>query len=157
MTYFTPSLVGQHSPPLGDKKAEQAGAWLQASTRRCPSAATALCCESQRDLPTLLVSASRTERRSQSGHYIWLSGQKWEVLRCMGLFGVGGKTSEAVMACKGQNAVCNPVCFPSCLCKFQLETRFVMKANGCDGRRTETPVKAKWIPPLTKLQSFASL
>lgn len=33
--------------------------------------------------------------------------------------------------------------------KFQLETRFGMKANGCDSRRTETPVKAKWIPPLT--------
>lgn len=78
-------------------------------------------------------------------------------MRCMALFGVGGNTSETVMACTGQNAVCNPVCFPSFLCKFWLETRFGMKANGCDSRRTETPVKAKWIPPLTKLQSFAFL
>ena len=66
---------------LGDEKAEQAGAWLQESACRCPPAATVFCCESQHGLPTLLASASRTERWTQSGHYILLSGQKLEFLQ----------------------------------------------------------------------------
>lgn len=43
------------------------------------------------------------------------------------------------------------------LCKFQLEVTFGMKANGFDCRRTETLVKTKWIPPLTKTAKFSYL
>lgn len=38
--------------------------------------------------------------------------------------------------------------------KFQLEATFGMKANGFVRRLTKTPVKAKWIPPLTKTAKF---
>lgn len=91
------------------------------------------------------LSFSFQDRKTQSGYFILLSVQRLEFLqvRCMASFRVDSKIS--VVVCTGF------------LWKFQLEATFGMKANGFHCRRTETLVKAKWIPPLIKTAKFSCL